>query len=88
MNPQAQGGQFGELRALWQARLDAARTAYQEAVAQMEIVLEQGDTAKGTPDPALTRRLALFREAAAREEYVRVLRIYSDLVVHNVEPAE
>ena len=87
MTTEPPAGRSGALRALWQGRLDEARTAYEQAVAQMEVVLSQDDSAKGKPDLALTQR-AFFKEAEARDEYVRVLKIYADLVVHGIQPAE
>ncbi|HTS66315.1 MAG TPA: hypothetical protein VMH28_30035 [Candidatus Acidoferrales bacterium] len=81
MSNQVPGGQSGALRALWQGRLDEARAAYETVVTQTEIALKNSDLA-----PA--RRLALHREAAARDEFVRLLKVYADLVMRGVGPGE
>jgi len=86
MTPEAHTGLLAVQRTLWKGRLDEARAAYEKAVALLEAVLREGDSAQASPDVALRRRLALFRETEAREEYVRVLKIYADLVVHNIAP--
>ncbi|HTS65842.1 MAG TPA: hypothetical protein VMH28_27660 [Candidatus Acidoferrales bacterium] len=87
MTTQPPGRSFEEVRVLWQGRLDEARSAYEQAVAQTEAALKPGAQGEGK-DPGLTRRLALFREASAREEYVRVLKVYADLVVRGIVPGE
>ena len=88
MTTQPPGRSFEELRRLWQGRLNEARSAYEQAVARTESALGQETSASSSADPALTRRLALFREAAAREEYVRVLKVYAYLVVRGIAPEE
>ena len=86
MTTQPSGRSFEEVRILWHGRLNEARLAYERAVAQTEAALKEGVAA--APDAALARRLALFRESAAREEYVRILKIYADLVVRGISPEE
>ncbi|HXK01212.1 MAG TPA: hypothetical protein VMS37_02350 [Verrucomicrobiae bacterium] len=88
MTTQPPGRSFEEARILWQGRLKEARLVYEQAVAQTETALKEGDPAKPAAEVALARRLALFREAAAREQYVRVLTTYADLVVRGIVPEE
>jgi len=77
---------MASLSAMWKDRLDAARTAYEKAAADLESALHESTPATETRELSRTRRQALFREMEVREEYVRVLKIYADLVVHHIAP--
>jgi hypothetical protein len=77
----------------WRERVNRARTQYERTAAICaELLAERmlAFPAQPTPDPdgTLTLRHALRRETEALNEYMRVLRIYTDLHVHGVVPEE
>ncbi|HXK04874.1 MAG TPA: hypothetical protein VMS37_20900 [Verrucomicrobiae bacterium] len=86
MDPRAQGGTTAALTALWEDRLDAARAVYEKAVSDLESAWHESTPATETGEISRTRRQALFREEEVREDYVRVLKTYADLVVHHIVP--
>jgi hypothetical protein len=61
---------------VWRKRLEAAESRYEEASAWLQAALEQGCGAAE----------ARLRKTAARVEYLRVLRIFSDLVLRGRVP--
>ena len=80
-----------ELEKAWHNRLRCAFSQYQkklkcanETVDEWRLVRERGPH----PDGVLAIQLARREEALALAEYMRVLRIYRDLVIHSVVPEE
>ena len=77
----------------WQERVNRARTKYEKNVAICAELLAERMLAfpmQPSPDPdgTLTLRHALRREAEALREYLRILRIYTDLHVYGIIPDE
>jgi hypothetical protein len=72
----------------WRENLSAAKQAYDQSTIRANMIQEEQ---KYFPlpwaDSALSVRKALQEEGAARAEYLRVLEIFKDLVVHG-EPGE
>jgi hypothetical protein len=74
---------------LWRGRLLAARNKYALAVAESQIA--SPDFMAGTlpiPDGGANRAYALRAEASARDEYMRVLQVFTDLVLRGKRPEE
>ena len=81
-----------EVVTAWQQRLDRARSRYQEKIAiRQKMVAERRvwpiDLAPD-PDGRFALHLALQEESASRTEYMRLLRIYSELILHGTPPDE
>src|SRR5438045_786883 len=78
-----------ELEKLWRTRLLKCGAKYESAVAEFRKVLEEqkqlGTSAGGR---SLAVRNALLRKSLARKEYIRVLRIFTDLMVLGKIPEE
>ena len=78
-----------ELEDSWRARLENARTQHRLASEDFQKALqEQGSGLTLAPDEPYAVRLARQRESDARKEYMRVLRMFSDLVMHDKIPEE
>jgi hypothetical protein len=78
-----------QLEEIWGARLKQSRTAYQFATAQFAKALsEQNQRLTPAPDGVLAVRQARLQETTARNEYMRVLRIFTELVVSGKPPTE
>jgi hypothetical protein len=76
-----------ELENLWRTRLDKAADRYNTAKKTYRLVADedrQGLTP--SPDGRYAIRQARQEEAAARAEYIRVLRIFTDLILHGKIP--
>jgi len=74
---------------LWRGRLLAARAQYDLAVTEAKTAGR--DFIKGTlptPDGGTSMGAALKAETRARNEYMRILRIFTDMVVDGKRPAE
>jgi hypothetical protein len=77
------------LEATWRARVQVAQQRYYEACAKhQEVVEERRQRLTCTPDGALAVRKAAKAEVAARREYMRVLHIFTQFVVHGQEPKQ
>jgi len=61
---------------IWRRQLEEAENRYEEATAQLELALAED---RGVAD-------ARQRKLAARAEYLRLLRIFSDLVLRGKAP--
>lgn len=69
----------------WRKRLSSAESAYQRASEELRLVLlEQNSSAATDAAPEIVR--ARDRKAAARLEYLRVLRVFTDLVLRGKAP--
>jgi hypothetical protein len=71
---------------IWRKRLCRAEVAYQDAAEELRLALQRKD---GTAAPEIGPELrsARSRKTAAREEYLRVLRVFTDLVLRGKSPA-
>jgi len=75
--------------AVWRARLDKAKAAYDLAVAEFRRTTEEYRFRETpSPDGELAVRRALQAEAAAREHYMDVLRVFTELVVDGKVPPQ
>ena len=72
-----------ELEKAWHNRLRRAFSQYQRNF-EWRLVRERSSH----PDGVLAIQLARRKESLALAEYMRVLRIYRDLVIHSVVPDE
>ena len=71
----------------WRERVLLARKKYELAVGQCrQIVKEQQQWPLPAPDGSTAVKNALLQESLAREEYMRVLRIFTDLTIHGKLP--
>jgi hypothetical protein len=81
-----------ELEAAWRERVNRARSRYEEKVAiRKEMLAERSVwTINREPDPdgRFALHLALQEESATRGEYMRVLRIFSKLILDGTLPEE
>ena len=81
-----------EVEAAWQQRLDRARSRYEEKVAiRQKMVAERKVwpiNLAPDPDGRFALHLALQEESVARQEYMRVLRIFMKLILHGTPPDE
>ena len=78
-----------ELTDVWRERLRQSRAKYDVAKAQSRVIvadLKQGLFA--APDGSAALRNAGRTEQAARGEYMRVLKIFNDLVLYGKIPDE
>jgi len=72
---------------IWRARLEESRVVYEQATAHFTAVLsEQKLRPIPATDGALAIRQARLNESAAREEYMKVLKIFTDLVLSDKTP--
>jgi hypothetical protein len=80
-------GSIQELAALWRARLDKSKAAYELAVAEFRRSAEEY-RCRGveSADGQFALRHAIAAENAARDEYVRILQVFTDLVVNGSQP--
>jgi len=73
--------------AYWQERLRAARLQYDLASTESSRVIDdQRRWPRPAPDGSASLRNARLKESAAREEYRRILRIFTDLTVYGKSP--
>ena len=71
----------------WRHRVKVARTKYDLAVAECRKVLaEQKKWPLPAPDGSGSVRNAHVQESVARDEYMRVLRVFTDLTIHGKIP--
>ncbi len=70
----------------WRKRLSSAEAAYQSAAEELRLALLRSNGAAATESsPEIDDARA--RKAAARSEYLRVLRVFTDLVLRGKTPA-
>ena len=75
----------GELERSWRARLEDSRMRYQAATTcYRELLKKQRDDQAPGPDSPLAH--ARQAESAALVEYASILRLFTDLVVHDKLP--
>ena len=81
-----------ELEAAWHQRLNRARSRYEEKLAiRRQMVgerLEWPISLAPDPDGRFALNQALQEESAARTEYMRILRIYTEFILHGMLPEE
>jgi hypothetical protein len=77
-----------ELENVWRERLREARLKYEKAFDAFRATWGEHFEGRLTANPTLAIERARAVEPQALCEYVRVLRIYSDLTVHGKLPSE
>jgi hypothetical protein len=79
-----------ELEAAWRERVNRARSRYEEKAAICKEMLAERSVwpinREPDPDGRFALSVALQEESAARTEFTRVLRIYTELVLHGTPP--
>ena len=77
-----------ELEALWRKRLDEAADRHEVAKQNLRKVLDNLNQGLPTPpDGSDAVRQAALEETAARNEHMRMLKIFSDLLLHDKTPS-
>ena len=72
---------------IWREKLRQAEIRYQLASAQIrQLQAEHGNGSIPSPDGDLVLRKALRSENAARAEYMRVLRVFTRLIIYGERP--
>ena len=75
------------LQSLWQARLKDAKVQYSVAADRFKTAsMEFGNRTLPTPDGGANLLSAIRAESTARHEYLRVLRIFTAVVVSGKRP--
>ena len=81
-----------EVEAVWLERLKRARSRYEEKMAiRRQMVAERPVwpiNLAPDPDGRFALNQALKEESAARTEYMRLLRIFTELILHGTPPEE
>ena len=81
-----------EVEAAWRERVNRARSRNEEKVAiRRQLVGERPVwpiNLAPDPDGRFALNLALQEESAARTEYMRLLRIFTELILHGTPPEE
>jgi len=72
---------------IWRKRLSSAEAAYQAVAEELRLALLRNNEA-AAPDIGPEVAAAASRKAAARAEYLRVLRVFTDLVLRGKSPAD
>jgi hypothetical protein len=81
--------QFVQLETVWRQRLTNAEERLARAVADSKRVLaEFQEGMMIPPDGSLAVRNVHVEESRAREEYMRVLRAFTDLTLYGVTPGD
>ena len=80
-------GRRQDLEALWRERLNVARNNLQTARRVAEEVLAMRADLPA-PDGTCAYRQAIHAESVTLKEYTRVLRVFTDLTIHGITPAE
>lgn len=74
---------------LWRGRLAAAKAGYETAVERFRTASEDfRSNHTPSPDGGFSVHLAIAAESSARKEYMRVLRLFTDLVLYGKIPEE
>ncbi|MBZ5622870.1 MAG: hypothetical protein LAQ69_29665 [Acidobacteriia bacterium] len=78
-----------DVEELWRDRLSEAKARYEIAVARFRTAAEDVRT-RHTPGPdgSFSVHLAIAEESSARKEYMRVLRVFTDLLLNGRIPDE
>jgi hypothetical protein len=71
----------------WRKRLSSAEVSYHDAAEELRLALLRKNGA-AAPDSEPEIAAAKARKAAARAEYLRVLRVFTDLVLRGKTPSE
>jgi hypothetical protein len=71
---------------VWRNRLAAAETVFREAALQLKQAVQQQDLSPSSDESLRAVALAHERKHAARREYLRVLRIFTDIVLRGKAP--
>ncbi len=80
---------FDELTDYWCGRLQDATARHKAAIAQYREALEEYRTGTAPPvDGGFAFRQALRAETVARHEYVRILRIFTELILEGKIPEQ
>jgi hypothetical protein len=78
-----------ELQGRWRDRLETARQKYNVAVVRCTTVkAEQTQCSLPAPDGSHAFRIARQEESAARNEYMRLVRVVNDLIIQGIIPEE
>jgi hypothetical protein len=81
-----------ELKAAWRKRVDRARSRYEEKAAiRKKMVAERSVwpiNREPDPDGRYALSVALQEESAARTEFMRLLTIHTELILHETPPEE
>jgi hypothetical protein len=78
-----------EIEDLWRDRVKMARCKYEDSVVEFtKILAEQKHWPLPAPDGSTAVRNARIQESAALNDYMRTLKIYTDLVVSGKIPEE
>ncbi len=76
-----------EMEDRWRARVEAARRNLDSAASvSRKVLAEQQKWPLPAPDGSRAVRNALREESAARQEYMRLLRVFTDFVVQGKVP--
>jgi hypothetical protein len=75
-----------ELEDVWRGRLREARLKYEEASKAFKATWGEHFESRLTADPTLAMQQARNIESPALCEYMQVLRVFADLVVHGKLP--
>jgi hypothetical protein len=78
-----------DVEELWRGRLAAAKASYESAVTRFRTASEDFRSRHTpSPDGGFNVHLAIAAESSARKEYMRVLRLFTDLVLYGKIPEE
>jgi hypothetical protein len=88
MAPSHPQGSSHDLAAVWRARLDKAKAAYDLAVAEFRRSAEEYRFRESDCGSGSALRAAVAAENAARAHYLEVLQTFTELVVNGKLPAE
>jgi DNA-binding NtrC family response regulator len=87
MSPQPSARSRKEIEEIWCTRLKDADAAYGLAIKRFTSTPQEYNSLT-RPDGSLAVRKVRQQESAARDEYMRILRIFTDLTVHGKIPEE
>jgi hypothetical protein len=89
MNERGPNSKPHDVEELWRGRLAAAKAGYETAVARFRTASEDfRSNHTPSPDGGFSVHLAIAAESSARKEYMRVLRMFTDLVLYGKIPDE
>jgi hypothetical protein len=77
-----------ELERIWREKLRTARDRYREATVAFQKTWDENFDLHLAVDPTHAIQQARKIESEALDQYVRVLKIYTDLVLHGKIPEE
>ena|SRR5271165_1334080 len=78
-----------EMEDLWRTRLAEAKRNYHQATTQFRLAADEHRKGEiPSPDGSLRLSQAISAEARARGEYVRILRLFTDLIMHGRAPKD